>query len=182
VDPLVTAEELADYCRRPLDVAGDGLAVALASGLARLYCGWSISSEQATFVLDGNGTRILSLPTLLLLGVDEVIVNGVVIVAAADDAEAGYDEYTWSANGQLTRWCGWPYRMRGITVKCAHGYDDTPDAVRAVVFALGADIAGNPEGLISKTVGQVSRTYATKAITQRLTGLQLAQLDGYRLP
>lgn len=172
MDPLITADELGRYLQRTLDPDAAALAVASASGLIRDHCGWSISAETTTFVLDGSGTKILNLPTLRLVAVDEVRLFG----TALDSAE-----YSWTERGQLYCAAGWPPDFRAAAADVRHGYDQTPDAVRAVAFVVAAATMSNPAGtLASKTVGAVTHTYRDASAV--LTELQQFQLSGYRLP
>jgi hypothetical protein len=182
VDPLVSVEEFNTYLQRTVDPDVGAMAVANASGIVRDFCRWNISAEQTTFVCDGSGTTILNLPTLHLFGVDEVRVDGVVLTPPNDDNTVG--DYQWSANGQLVRTDGnvWPARFRCAQADVGHGYDTTPDAVRAVVLVLAARVATNPEGLRSKTVGAVSRSFVFETMRGDLSELQIAQISAYRLP
>jgi hypothetical protein len=171
VDPLATTAELRRYLQRPIDEDVATLALASSSGLVRDYCGWSISYEETTFVVDGSGTTLLSLPTLYLVSVAAVSVNGIVLPAGA---------YTWTERGQLHNAVGWPTGFRAVEVDCTHGYEQSPDAVRAVVLARAAVDAFNPgSALASKTVGAVTHTY--RDAPDGLSALQAFQLDAYRL-
>lgn len=170
MDPLITTAELNVYLQRTIDPEVAALAVASASGIIRDYCGWSISAETTTFVVDGSGTVLLNLPTLRLISVEEVRVNG-----------APVTDYVWAARGQLWRAAGWPAEFRCAEADCTHGYEQTPDAVRAVGLSLAGAAALNPAGsLKSKTVGAVTHTY--NDAHDVLTELQAFQLSGYRLP
>jgi len=172
VDPLVTAAELGLYLQRTVDPDAAALAVASASGMIRDICGWSISAETVTLVLDGSGTTILNLPTLRLVAVFEVRLWGV----ALDPSE-----YSWTERGQLYRAAGWPADFRAVAADVQHGYEQTPDTVRAVALSLAGATTTNPGGtLVSKTVGAVTHAYRDAPAV--LTELQEFQLSGYRLP
>jgi len=165
---LATVAHLANHLQRDeadLDEASAQLALDGASGLVRDWCGWGIAHAEETFVVDGTGSRVLLLPTLRLVSVEEVRVDGTVLDPTT---------YTWSASGQLERAAGWPRRFRAIEVDCTHGYDPVPDALRLVVLELAARSYKNPERLAAKSVGGVSYTYD-------LSELEMAQLGPYRL-
>ncbi|HLL68816.1 MAG TPA: hypothetical protein VK453_24345 [Micromonosporaceae bacterium] len=171
MDSLVAVADLTAYLQRPLDQPAAELALAGASGIVREYCGWTISAEAATFVVDGSGTTLIGLPTLHLTAVTEVRIDGLALEPAG---------YAWSENGLLQRRAGWPRRFRCVAVDCAHGYGQVPDVVRAVVLALAGRLHTNPDRLVSKTVGGISRTYATGS--GDMSELELAMLAGLRLP
>lgn len=172
-DSLVVDEDFAAYLQRDLDRATAELALAGASGVVRAFCRWSISAEDTTFTVDGTGSRILRLPTLCLTAVESVTVDG----TALDPLD-----YRWSANGLIERGAGWPRRFRAVDVACSHGYDVTPDEIRIVVLSLAARYYGNPDGLRSKTVGDISRTFLLESMRGDMTQLETALIDGYRLP
>lgn len=184
MEPLVSAEEFAGHLQRDLDRFSAEQALAGASGFARDYCRWGILEEETTWTLDGTGTSLLSLPTLYLTDVAEVRIDGTVIAAPAAGAAPASDQYTWSEKGLLARAAGWPKRYRCIEVDVVHGYPlaQVPEAIKAVVMVIAARSMVNPEGLRSKTVGAVSKSYIFETMRGDLTELQIAQLGRYRLP
>lgn len=169
MDPLITAGELRDYIQRPIPDAALDLAVRGASGAVRAYCRWDVTlSLGETFAVDGSGSTVLGLPTLNLLAVASVTVDGEELDPAG---------YRWTRRGQLYRSAPWP-RWSQVLVECDHGYDPAPDVVRLVALSLGARYAGNPESMHIATVGSVQKTFAVP----ELTTLELGLLDEYRLP
>jgi hypothetical protein len=172
VDALVYDDDFAAYLQRDLDRATAELALQAASGVVREFCGWSISEETTTFVADGSGTTLLRLPTMKLTDVAEIRV---------DDAVIDPDEYRWNTGGLIQRTLGWPRLFRCVQVDATHGYPVIPDAVRAVVLSLAARYYTNPDGLRSKTVGQISRTYVIETMRGDLAQLEMALIGGYRL-
>ncbi len=174
MEPLASVEELRTHLQSDIGEEIAALALAGASGFVRDYCRWHVAPVEAdvTFTLDGNGRAVLTLPTLRLGAVDEVRVGGVVVT-----------DYTASRRGQLYRSAGWYAGWNGIEVDVAeHGYDSTPEGVRAVVLTLASRAVVNPEGLRSRTVGAVSKSFVYETMRGDLTELQAAQLAAYRLP
>lgn len=145
--PLVSAGELQTYIQRPIDAQAALLAVEAASSVVREHCGWGLSREQAVFYVNGNNSRVLSLPTLNLLAVDRVWVDGIET-----------SNYRWAQRGQLYRLLPWP-DYRKIQVECVHGYDPVPAAIKVVALAFAARQVGNPERFRTAAVGSVSRTF-----------------------
>lgn len=183
MDPLITVPELETYLQRTLDADRALQAVTDASGLVRAFCRWVIApSEDVTFILDGSGTVVQNLPTMHLTAVEEVRVHTLPLINPEDDASVG--DYRWSETGQLQRVDGyiWPQLFRAVQADVTHGYDVTPDAVAAVCKALAASGYSNPEGLRSKTVGGVSRTFVYETMKGALSQLQFEQIGGYQLP
>lgn len=166
MDPLVTSEDLAAYLQRDLDRSSAELAVAGASGAVRGYCRWDLAHTEETFVVDGSGGRLLTLPTLRLVSVEEIRVDGAPLDAGT---------YTWSAGGQLHRDAGWPRRFRAVEVDCHHGYAPIPDEVCFVALDCAAHVYANPEHISTSAVGAVSLSYDFRPV-------DMARLDPYRLP
>lgn len=141
----------------------------------RGYCGWHIApAYDATFVVDGPGGRVLSLPTLHLNSVASVTENG---AAIADDA------YEWSHDGTLRRSCNWTSRYRGVVVVANHGYPQAPGdllavvldaASRAMAVPVGEDAADEPE-----TVGPFS--WGARGGSIEFTATERVVLDRFRV-
>ena len=173
MDPLASTESFASYLQRDLDTATAMLALAGASALIRGYCGWSISQETTTMVRDGNGTEVLSLPTLKLNAVTSVTVGGVVLDS---------DAYEIASRGQLRRPGGaWPYGFANISAYVDHGYAVIPDDVQLVTCSLAARYYTNPDSLRSKASGDDSRVYAAVIINSDFAELAMQLLAAYRL-
>lgn len=165
---LATEPELEIYLQRTVSPDLAVLALQSASGMVRDYCGWQISREDTTFLVDTDAiTTVLDLPTMHLVDVAEVRVNGDAI------AEAFVPQPIWKARGQIF-WI-WP-RHAKVEVDVTHGYEAAPDIVRLVTLAVAARIINNPDDVKSSSVGSVSRTYETS-----LSALELRLLDRYRL-
>lgn len=166
---LASPADLAAYLHRDeaeLNVAAAELALAGASGAVQDWCRWDIAYEERTFTVDGSGHRFLLLPTLHLVSVQEVRLDGEALDA---------DDYTWSVSGQLDRAAGWPRRFRCVEVDCHQGYEPVPDLVRLITLERAARQYENPQRLSAKSVGGVSHSYD-------LTELEMTQLESYRLP
>lgn len=184
MEPLASAADLGRFLQRTIDEEAAALALASASGLVREYCGWSISAETTTFILDGTGTTLLSLPTLELTAVQQVRAAGVLLAEATSWPPADA-EYSWSRNGQLRRGAGWPAGFRTVEADVTHGLDPVPDAVRSVVLSVAAVAVYNPgAALASKTVGAVTHVYRDPGDSPGLAlpPAYALQLTAYRLP
>lgn len=162
---LATELELETHLQRAIPADLAALALAGASGIARGYCGWEISRETTTFIVDTDRpTYFLTLPTLHLVSVAEVRINGVI-----DDRPLTQV----TMRGQLAG--PWPAYAK-VEVDATHGYTPTPDVVRLVVLTVAARIVNNPDDVKQASVSSVSRTYDTS-----LSALELRLLDPYRL-
>lgn len=173
--PLATLADLEAHLGRPVDPAVGDAALTNASGLVRAWCGWVVSRELAvTFITQGTGSPLLSLPTLHLAAVASVTVEGVDLPPDPFDPE-GYD---WYREGQLLRTTGWPTWPRSVKVVADHGWDPVPDAVRAVTVTVAGRQVDNPGNVRQEAVGTVIRQYHEV----RITDLDLAVLAPFRLP
>jgi hypothetical protein len=142
---LATGADWPDYVGVDPPENADALLQA-ASGLVRLSCGWNISRETVTEqLLDGSGATILFLPTLHLVDVTEVLIDGTAVT-----------DYRKSAMGALYRAAGWPWGFENISASYVDGLDPVPAEVKALVVNMAARTVGPTPGLIQKTVGQVS--------------------------
>lgn len=171
--PLATAGELNIHLQRTVDTDQAEQAVQLASGAVRAYCKWNLSRETTTLQADGSGTVVLTLPTLELIDVTAIRVGGV-------DLHLDPSLVSWTRRGQLLRAGGWP-RLRNVEVDCTHGYDPVPDLLKLVVLEMAARGLNNPLGLVSATVGQVTRTWASSANTPALSDLDERLLERYAI-
>lgn len=165
---LATEPELEIYLQRAVSADLAGLALESASGVVRDYCGWEISREDTTFIVDTDtNATLLDLPTMYLVEVTEIRVNGEAV------ADTVIPQPSWRARGQIF-WT-WP-RYAKVEVDATHGYETIPGVVRLVTLAVAARIINNPDDVKSSSVGSVSRTYETS-----LSALELRLLDRFRL-
>lgn len=174
MDPLATVDELETHLGRDVDADQAQQWLELASGAVRAYCGWNLAREETTFYFEGTGTSLITLPTLELISVEEVRANGTAVDA---------DTIVWSRQGQgHTAGSCWLRRTQ-YAVDVTHGYDPVPDLLRLVTLDLASRQVHNPMGLVSATVGQVSRTWSSgsSADPGALSALHERLLDRYRL-
>ncbi|EHK86389.1 hypothetical protein [Rhodococcus pyridinivorans] len=151
-------------------LAGSGLEewqLGVASAAIRSYCGWHVTPVVIeTVTLDGDGGTILSLPTLRLVSLVEVRVQG----EAVEDVE-------WSSDGSLRG--KWPDRWRSIEVTMEHGYDQPADLLGVLVDAA-ARAVNSELGGAAETIGPFSFTASEGSTVMYAHELQI--LDRYRLP
>lgn len=176
---LASASDLASWLQKDLDTATATLALNVASGEIRNYCGWSVSQEAGVVAtLTGSGTDLLWLPTLRLTAVTSLTENGLARTTPSD--------FTFEAWGKLRRrraaWLCEP--PQAVVVTFTHGYATVPDDVKGACLSLAARVYDNPGGLRSYTVGGVSETYAGAAadLGPMLAEAELRSLTAYKLP
>ncbi|RVW06229.1 hypothetical protein [Rhodococcus spongiicola] len=151
-------------------MAGDGLEqwqLDVANGAVRSFCGWHVAPVvDETVILDGDGGTILSLPTLRLVSLDEVRVQGEVV----EDVE-------WSADGTLRG--EWPDRWRSIEVTMRHGFD-TPADLLGVVLDAAARAVKSELGGQAEQIGPFS--FSASEGSTVLYAHEIAVLNRYTLP
>lgn len=151
------------------------LALSVASSEIRSHCGWSISEETATLVLDGPGSRNLWLPTLKLTAVASVKANGDLLSLDA--------QYDWTGYGKLIHRGCWPSKPRSVEVEFTHGYAEVPVVVKGVCLALAGRAYDNARAVRSKTdtAGPFteSTTYAVAVVG--LTDVEMKKLGPYTI-
>lgn len=171
-------EDVESYTGQRLSADDPEVQRALDAALARArrYCAWHVSPVQTeTFVLDGDGSERLSLPTLAIESVDSITVNGVVI-DPSEVASPAYAPYV------LIRRNRWPRGYSNIAVTVAHGYSaaDCPDWREAVLRMVDQIFAiAENEGLgalTSRQVDDVTLRWASGGVDSDIRDL----LDGYR--
>lgn len=147
-----------------------------ASALVRGYCGWHLAPTRVEEVTaDGSGTCVQLLPTLRLVDLLTLTVDGTPVVI---------DTVGWSAAGVLT----WPRpfscRPRSVSAQIEHGHPELPE-VTALCAGVIARAANTAPGLSGWTVGSVTVTYdvptAGAVGTLALAPHELTVLDRYRL-
>lgn len=151
----------------------DPTELAKAEAAVRAYCGWHVApvATQA-LALDGNGGTRIILPSLRVVSVDAVVVDGVTIT----DPE-------WSASGVLHG--RFSERPRSVEVVLTHGYETPPAELVAILLDMASGDTSGEAPIASKRLGDFQVSYATGA--DSLSGASVAAsartvLDRYRLP
>lgn len=135
-------------------MSGDAAAsVRQAQRAVRNYCGWHIAPVVTeTLKLDGDGSRVLFLPSLKVVDIIAITTAGVpVLPADVDDSEAGYLE--------LVSGC-WSPRAGKTLVTLEHGYESAPEDVVAVIVSVAARAIDSPSGRIREHAGEVDIGFA----------------------
>ena len=145
-----------------------------AAAVVRAWCGWHVAPVvEEALILDGNGTSRMALPSLAVVDVTSVKVDGVEIPVR------------WSADGWITRPSGvFPDRDRSVTVELRHGFAVVPDVEQVVAALLKRDALGLNGIVTEERVGPFSTRYASGAAGVHTAGLleaEKAVLSRYRL-
>ncbi len=164
MEPLISADALDEL------LGGQGVTEAYVNGVSaaiRAYCGWHVTPVATeTLTVDGHGGTILDLPTLHLVSVSEVRVQGAVVPGVE-----------WSTDGTLRG--SWPDVWRSIEVDVIHGFDDATDlvgvAVDVLARAVNSELGGRDEQIGPFSIGASQGGFA-------LFAHEYAILDRYRLP
>jgi hypothetical protein len=126
-----------------------------AESLVRDHCGWHIAPvrEDATYTTHDAQCGRIYLPTLRLVDVTEITLNG----AALD-----VDLFVWDEAGWLEPKSGyWPHGPRGaaLVVTFDHGFEDVPPSVERSVQAIAARGVSNQGGIKRQQVGPFFTDY-----------------------
>lgn len=149
-----------------INSAAATLALDIASGSIRSFCGWSVSQETVTAeALDGTGERSLWLPTLRLTAVASVVENGSTLTVVTD--------FDWTKYGRLIRSGCWPRTARSVVVTYTHGYATVPDVVKGACLIVASVMYNNPEflGSHSETWGPFSESASNPSSVSSGLGL-----------
>lgn len=169
----VTPDAIAASGVVPADFPGLEEAIESAVDAIRTYCGWHVwPSRTETLTVDGEGGRVLTLPTLHVDDIDEIREQETVV-----DPE----RYEWSRSGDVRRRGGcWTTRWRGLHVDLTHGYPSCPPALAALLADTVAEAVTNPVGAPS-VIGPFQWGGQQPASSRWLSD-QRTILDHYRLP
>lgn len=151
----------------------------VAVSIARTYCRWHIAPTLTqTLTLDGRGGRLLALPSLHVVDVTAVTVDGVEVT-----------DFEWSDNGTLERCAGWPAKRRSIEVTLEHGHAACPDDVAGVVASIAAKLPlttggeGVEVGVVEEAIGTYRYRLSDSSQTEgQLNESHMFLLSAYRLP
>lgn len=178
LDAFATAAQMEQRSQGALPADTPFLADALlaATKLIREYCGWRIADqEQETVWLDDLGGPILALPSLAVVSLDEILLDGVAIDVTT---------LRWLPDGRLLE----PYRVpvaRAVQVKMTHGFAVVPADLVDLTLHVSARALGSPLGIVREASGGVSVTYSQPGFNVAggtvLLAHEKAQLGSYRL-
>jgi hypothetical protein len=172
---LVPAD-LAGYTQGRLSGNDPGTADALNRALAacRRFCGWHVAPVRTgTVTLDGDGSRLLVLPTLRLTALTSLIEDGVTL---------DVDTLEWSARGLVRKPNGgcWSGKFGAIAVTMSHGFDEAQDWQAAVLsFADRSSLTGT--GGRPTVVGPFQYGTEAMAAGSAFSAAERALLEQYRL-
>jgi hypothetical protein len=147
---------------------------AAACAAVRAYCGWHVAPVVTEdVVLDGNGSSLLTLPTLRLT--DLTITNDGTLVT---DPE-------WSQAGMVRTSGCWTSKFRGISATMTHGFETCPDEVLQVAKDMAAaasrvGASGMVAGPYQVQYGQTSA--GAEGGSVGISGEQARRLAPYRIP
>jgi hypothetical protein len=172
---LVDVNEWEDYSKSSAPGNAETMLAAV-SGAIRGYCGWSISREVVVEEeFDTFGSVLFNLPTLLLVSIELLTLEGVDLVADTD--------YMWSKRGSIRRlgcyW--WPFKYRCLVASYTHGYEEVPAEIKALCVSICGRLDVATAGVLQKAVGGISLQFGDRNSTVTLTEAEEGVLAPYVL-
>lgn len=169
---LATPSDWPDYSDVAVPSNAESLLRAASSAVIG-ECGWSIARETVELAeFDGDGGRVLMLPTMHLVSVEQVLVD--------DDPVS---DYRISRRGMLSRPTGWPEGFGRIHVSYTHGLETVPSDIVALVVGLAARSAEIPVGVSMEMADRLQVRYETdQAGAPQLSEHDRRALAPWRLP
>lgn len=157
----------------------------LAQAAMVAYCGWD-PTEHVTnqlVLLNGNGTSLLTLPSLHVTDVSAVTVTDRWDRSVDLTIGTGSADLSWSEDGVLSlTGCGlvraFPEGLRNVAVTYSGGYPEVPAELQAVLDSIGKRTGTTSAGIRSKTMGKAAFTYVASG---DLLLLEKMVLDRYRI-
>lgn len=178
MEPLLTSENISVATGGKI-LASDPRLPDLIGGVTaaiRRYCGWHVGPViEETVTLDSAGGSWLKLPSLQVVEVSSVKVNGQEIK----------DRFRWSRQGLIRLKSGcFPDDYGCVEVTFRHGFEDV-SLVRQVAVQVIVNALSSPLGVTREQAGQVSISWSQTApgVSGGISLLQrdLDILDSYRL-
>lgn len=122
-------------------------ALTAATEVIRSYCGWHISGQVTeTVLLDDMAGPIMALPSLRVVSVTSLKVNGV---------DADVASFMWLRDGRLAKPYYVPtYRVAELTL--THGHETTPQEIVDLTLQMAARALASPLGLTREQAGAVN--------------------------
>lgn len=142
----------------------------MTSGLdaVRSWCGWHIAPSQSeTVKVEGEGGRVLLLPSLKVTAVTEV----------RNESGAVTTGYKWRENGVLR---GWWSAEDLYAFDITHGYVEMPSELQAITNKIDADGVGS-RLLASENAGPFQRSFAAPNLDSQPISVR-SVIARYRLP
>lgn len=175
-DPLVTADDFAEWYGVTLDSAGSArveTAVEIASAEVRSETQQQLSTVSETITIRPSGNGPLVLPQFPVTDVLSVSIDGSSLTETVD--------YVWERNGVVTlfgRWLYWP-KWHLISVTYTHGWDPLPRDLAGVVLSRAKRLYDQPDAqqVEKESLGDWSVTYAARS--EGFTDSECATLSRY---
>jgi hypothetical protein len=176
---LLSAEEFAEGTNGSYSSADPRVQPLLdgATTAIRRYCRWHVAPVvDETIVMDYDGSATIILPTLRLISVAGLKING----------EELFD-FEVSHNGEILLARPYLPRLSGVEISLRHGFDSAAVAdVKQIIQQVVANAISSPLGATQEQAGQVSIHWSTTApgVSGGISLLQrdLDTLNLYRLP
>lgn len=177
--PLVTPLSLVADSGGQLKASDPRLQAACeaASAAVRRYCRWHVAPLiEDTILIDGNGGKVLQVPSMRVVDVLSVKIEGV---------EVPSSHYAWSEaglielHGKLGQWKHFPRRYRSVEVTLQHGFDVAPD-LSALASQIARFALASPMGRTREQAGQVAVSWGT-AQGMNFSESALEMMKPYRL-
>lgn len=136
-------------------------------------CRWHIApSLTETVTLDGDGSGVAFLPSLLVTAVQSITVDGIALTEV---------DQLWSAAGIITG--VYSTRMRGIVVTFTHGYAECPAELLTIAYGMAA--AGATQRLAAQERSGAEQVTWSQAALAGATGIpewHRSTIARYRIP
>lgn len=152
------------------------------------HCGWDpleVVTDRRV-VLNGNGTTLLTLPSLRVTDVSLVEVTdpyGVSTSPTLTGAAAEVAQVQWSEDGCL-EWTGcgvWPEGRRNVAVTYSGGYDVAPPDLLAALASIAKRTGGPMFGAVGRKMGTASVTFGRQFAEGDLLVVESMVFDRYRI-
>lgn len=161
IDTFASTAQMAERSNGAIPADRPFLDSALKAATKRIrnFCGWHIATEQQdTLVLDGQAAAVIYLPTLRVVSIDEVTIDGTEVVFESDSLQ-------WSQEGKLWR-PSWSVNYRGVQLKYTHGFAEVPDDLVDMTLLIASRDLGSPLGVVREQTLSSSVTWSQTGFNQ----------------
>lgn len=161
IDTFASAAQMAQRSQGAIPADRPFLDIALKAATRRIrnYCGWHIATEQQdTLPLDGQAAAVIYLPTMRIVSIDEMTIDGTPVVFESDTLQ-------WSVDGRLWR-PSWSVNYQGVQLKYTHGFETVPDDLVDLTLLIASRDLGSPLGVVREQTLSSSVTWSQTGFNQ----------------
>ncbi|HJQ00084.1 MAG TPA: hypothetical protein VJ851_00660 [Jatrophihabitans sp.] len=151
------------------------------------YCKWDPTEvvTDKTVYLNGNGTPLLTLPSLYVTDVSEVVITDRAGSVSTATVGVGAVDLEWSEDGCLEctgcRFSVFPAGRRNVAVTYSGGYETVPDTLQPALDSIAKRAPSATSGVQKRKLLNAEIQYAASLMAGQLLITEQMVLDQFRI-